>query len=183
MGVEAEPELKALFVRGVAGDAGAQRAFLSAVAPHLRAFFRARLRTAPEDAEDLLQETLIALHTKRETYDPSYPVTAWIYAIARYRLIDHWRRRGRRGEQIPIEDATELFTAAEDEASDAKRDVNRLLALLPKKQQDSIRLVKLEGVSVKDAAAQTGLSESDVKISTHRGLKTLMRLIASEAKA
>lgn len=183
MGVEAEPELKALFLRGIAGEAAAQRAFLSAVAPHLRAFFRTRLRNSPEDAEDLVQETLIALHTKRDTFDRAYPVTAWIYAIARYRLIDHWRRRGRRGEQIPIEDATELFTAAEDEASDAKRDVNRLLALLPKKQQDSIRLVKLEGVSVKDAAAQTGLSESDVKISTHRGLKTLMRLMAAEAKA
>jgi RNA polymerase sigma-70 factor, ECF subfamily len=179
MAVDAEPELKALFLRGLADDAGAHRAFLAAVSTHLRAFFRSRLRNSPEDAEDLVQETLIAIHTKRDTFDPSYPVTAWIYAIARYRLIDHWRRRGRRGEHIPIEDASELFTAAEDEAVDAKRDVNRLLALLPKKQQEAIRLVKLEGVSVKDAAARTGLSESDVKISTHRGLKTLMRLMAA----
>ncbi len=176
--IEAEPELKALMLRGLDGDAGAHRAFLTAVSSALRAFFRARMRGAPEDAEDLLQETLIAIHTRRDSYDPSYPVTAWIYAIARYRMIDHWRRRGRRGEHIPVEDATELFTAAEDEAVDAKRDVARLLAMLPKKQRDSIRLVKLEGVSVKDAAAQTGLTESDVKISTHRGMKTLMRLMA-----
>lgn len=176
--IEAEAELKVLMLRGLSGDAGAHRAFLTAVSGNLRAFFRSRMRNAPEDAEDLLQETLIAIHTRRDSYDPSFPVTAWIYAIARYRMIDHWRRRGRRGEHIPVEDAPELFTAAEDVAVDAKRDVTRLLAMLPQKQRDAIRLVKLEGVSVKDAATQTGLTESDVKISTHRGMKTLMRLMA-----
>jgi len=180
--IEAEAELKALMLRGLGGDAGAHRAFLTAVSGNLRAFFRSRMRGAPDDAEDLLQETLIAIHTRRDSYDASYPVTAWVYAIARYRMIDHWRRRGRRGEHIPVEDAPELFTAAEDEAVDAKRDVTRLLAMLPQKQREAIRLVKLEGVSVKDAAAQTGLTESDVKISTHRGMKTLMRLMA-EAEA
>lgn len=176
--IETEAELKALMLRGLSGDAGAHRAFLAAVSANLRAFFRSRLRAAPEDAEDLLQETLIAIHTRRDSYDAAYPVTAWVYAIARYRLIDHWRRRGRRGEHIPVEDASELFTAAEDEAVDAKRDVTRLLSLLPKKQRDSIRLVKLEGMSVKDAAECLGISESDVKISTHRGMKTLTRLMA-----
>lgn len=178
--VEAERELKALFMRGLAGDARAHKAFLEKVAGHLRAWCRSRLRHAPDDAEDLVQETLIAIHTRRETYDPSYPVTAWVYAIARYRLIDHWRRGKRRGEHIPVDDATGLFTAAEDEASDARRDVARLLAKLPPKQREAIRLVKLEGVSVRDAAAQTGLSESDVKVSAHRGLKTLMRMMAEE---
>jgi RNA polymerase sigma-70 factor (ECF subfamily) len=178
--IEAEAELKALMLRGLRGDAAAHRQFLAAVAGNLRAFYRSRLRNAPEDAEDLVQETLIAIHTKRDTYDASYPVTAWIYAIARYRMIDHWRRRGRRGEQIPIEDAPELFTAATDEASDAKRDVARLLDMLPQKQRDAIRMVKLEGMSVQDAAAKTGLSESDVKVSAHRGMKTLMRLMAEQ---
>lgn len=178
--IEAESHLKALMMRGLGGDAGAHKAFLTAVSGNLRAFLRARLRSAPEDAEDLLQETLIAIHTRRDTYDPSYPVTAWIYAIARYRLIDHWRRRGRRGEHIPVEDARELFTAAEDEAVDAQRDVTRLLATLPQKQRDAIRLVKLDGVSVKEAAQSLGLSESDVKISTHRGMKALMRLMGKD---
>lgn len=165
-------------LQGLSGDQGAHRAFLAAVSGNLRAFYRSRMRSAPEDAEDLLQETLVAIHTRRDTYDPAFPVTAWVYAIARYRMIDHWRRRGRRGEHVPVEDAHELFTAAEDEAVDARRDVARLLAMLPQKQQDSIRLVKLEGMSVIDAAAQTGLTESDVKISIHRGMKTLMRLLA-----
>ena len=178
--IEVEAELKALMLRGIGGDAAAHRAFLAAVAGNLRAYYRSRLRNAPEDAEDLVQETLIAIHTKRDSYDASYPVTAWIYAIARYRLIDHWRRRSRRGEHIPIDDAPELFTAATDQASDARRDVMHLLDMLPQKQRDAIRLVKLEGVSVRDAAAQTGLTESDVKVSAHRGLKTLMRMMSEQ---
>jgi RNA polymerase sigma-70 factor (ECF subfamily) len=177
--VEAEAELKRLMLAGLAGDAAAHRTLLAAVARHLRTYYRGRLRGAPEDAEDLVQETLIAIHTRRDSYDASYPVTAWIHAIARYRLIDHWRRHKRRGgDHIPIDDAPELFTAATDESSDAKRDVMRLLDTLPQKQRDAIRLVKLEGVSVRDAAARTGLSESDVKVSAHRGLKTLMRMMA-----
>jgi len=178
--IAAETELKALMMRGLAGDEVAHRQFLKAVSGNLRAFYRARMRSNPDDAEDLVQETLIALHTKRDTYDSSYPVTAWIYAIARYRLIDHWRRGKRRGEQIPLENAPDLFTAAEDEASDARSDVMRLLEQLPPKQRDSIRLIKLEGVSVRDAAARTGWSESDLKVSAHRGLKTLMRLMAEQ---
>lgn len=176
--VEAEAELKALMLRGLGGDAAAHRKFLAIVARHIRIYYRSRLRAAPEDAEDLVQETLIALHTRRDAYDPAYPVTAWVYAIARYRMIDHWRRNKKRGEQIPIEDAPALFTDAGDEASDAKRDVMRLLDTLPPKQRETIRLVKLEGVSVRDAAAQLGLSESDVKVSAHRGLRALQRLMA-----
>lgn len=178
--IEDEAELKALMLAGLAGDAGAHKAFLAAMSGRLRSFFRGRMGPAKEDAEDLVQETLIALHTKRETYDPSYPVTAWAYAIARYRLIDHWRRRKVRGEQVSIDDYDVLATEPEDEASDAKRDVTRLLERLPQKQRDAIQLVKLDGISVRDAAEKLGISESDVKVSAHRGLKSLMRFMAGE---
>ena len=87
-----ETELRALLLKGLAGDEAAHRLFLGEAAALLRAYFRNRLRGAPEDAEDLVQETLIALHTRRDSYDPSYPLTAWMYAIARYRLIDFLRR-------------------------------------------------------------------------------------------
>lgn len=181
--VEGEAELKELILRGLAGDAAAHRAFLTSMGAKLRGFFRSRLGAAREDAEDLVQETLIALHTKRHTYDPTYPVTAWAFAIARYRLIDHWRRRKVRGEHISIDEFDILSVDADDEASDAKRDVMRLLERLPQKQRDAIRMVKIDGVSVRDAAATLGLSESDVKVSAHRGLKTLMKLMADEDAA
>ncbi len=71
-----EAALKALFLKGLAGDQAATRAFLTEAAALLRAFFRARLRGRTDDAEDLVQETLVALHTRRESYDPNYPLTA-----------------------------------------------------------------------------------------------------------
>jgi RNA polymerase sigma-70 factor (ECF subfamily) len=178
--IDKEQELKRLLLASIAGDAAAHRAFLALVATHLRAFFRARLNGAP-DAEDLLQETLIALHTKRDTFDPTYPAAAWIYAIARYRLIDHLRRTRRRGVAVAVEDVEgELFAHAEADASDARKDVSDLLTALPAKQRDAIRLTKLEELPVKEAADRLGLTVSDVKISVHRGLKTLMRLMREE---
>ncbi|MBI1188986.1 MAG: sigma-70 family RNA polymerase sigma factor [Alphaproteobacteria bacterium] len=179
-----ETHLKALFLKGLAGDADAHRAFLAEAAGALRAYFRNRLRNAPEDAEDLVQETLIAVHTKRDTFDPRYPLSAWLYAIARYRLIDFVRRKKRRGIAIPIEDADDaLFSAPAQEASDARRDVAALLERLPEKQRRAIQLIKLEQKSVREASALTGWSESDLKVSAHRGLKTLARLFREEESA
>lgn len=179
-----EGELKRLMRAGLAGDAAAHRAFLALAATALRAYLRSRLRGAPDDVEDILQETLIAVHTKRDTYDPSYPVSAWIVAIAKYRLIDHVRRLKRRGVSVELDDAEPaLSTEGGAEAGTARRDVARLLEKLPPKQQAAIRLVKLEDRSIREAAAETGLTESDVKISIHRGLKTLMKVVAEERDA
>lgn len=178
---DADQEMGRLFVAGLAGDEAAHRAFLARVAVHLRAYFRGKLRGGAE-AEDLVQETLIALHTKRHTYDPAFPPGAWIYAIARYRLIDYLRKQKRHGVSVPVEDAEhELFAQEDSAASDARKDVSELLQRLPTKQADAIRLTKLEDLPVKDAAERLGLSPSDVKISVHRGLKTLMRLMGEES--
>lgn len=178
-----EAKLRAWLLAGLNGDEAAHRAFLAEAAGLLRGFFRARLRGRPEDAEDLVQETLIALHTKRHTYDPAYPLTPWLYAIARYRLIDHIRRVKRRGEHTAIDDLELGEDDPDFEASDAKRDVATLLAQLPEKQRTAIRLVKLEEKSVKEASALTGFTESDIKISIHRGLHALMRLLRQEGGA
>lgn len=171
-----EARLRMLLLQGMAGDAAAHRAFLTEAAALLRAYFRNRLRGAPDDAEDLVQETLVALHTRRDSYDPNFPLTAWMYAIARYRLIDHLRRSKRRThaslDGVDVADVDPHY-----EASDARRDVLTLLDKLPAKQQTAIRLVKLEEKSVREAAALSGLSESDIKVSIHRGLKALMRLM------
>jgi RNA polymerase sigma-70 factor (ECF subfamily) len=174
-----EARLKELLLKGLAGDEAAHRAFLSEAAALLRAYFRNRLRGRPEDAEDLVQETLVALHTRRDTYDPSYPLLAWLYAIARYRLIDHLRRAKHR-TYAPLDDIEVGEADPEYEASDARRDVGALLEKLPEKQRRAIQLVKLDEKSVREAAAETGLTESDIKISVHRGLKTLMRLMGQE---
>jgi len=172
-----EAQLRALLLKGLAGDEAAHRAFLTEAAALLRAYFRNRLRGAPEDAEDLVQETLVALHTRRDSYDPKFPLTAWMYAIGRYRLIDHLRRAKHRAHASL--DGIDFGEADPDfEASDARRDVLTLLDKLPEKQRRAIQLVKLEEKSVREAAAETGYSESDIKVSIHRGLKALTRLMS-----
>ena len=175
---DVEPRLKALMLVALGGDATSYRTLLAELTPHLRAFFKRRLGSAA-DAEDLVQETLIAIHTKRATYDPALPFTAWLHAIARYKLIDHFRRSKIR-RTLPLEDAESLFAEEEAESAGAKRDVERLLARLPESKRELVRQVKLEGLSTAEAAARTGLSESNVKVGVHRALKALSAMIGQK---
>lgn len=180
---DSEAELHALMVRGLAGDAGAHKALLSILGTRFRVFFRSRMRVGdPSYIEDLVQETLIAIHTRRESYNPEQPLRAWVYAIARYKLIDHFRRSRSAGVSVPIDEIDGLFSQDVADAADPARDVAGLLALLPLKQRTAIRLVKLEERSVKEAATLTGMSESDIKVSIHRGMKRLSALVAKAAQ-
>ena len=167
-----EPELKALMLRSLAGDAAAYRHLLAGLGERLDIYFRQRLRSDPAQAEDLVQETLMAVHAKRATFDPNQLVTAWTYAIARYKLIDHMRRSGRR-RFTPIDD--ELDLAAEDEsaAADARLDLTRGLAGLPAHTRSLVVSVKLHGEPVADVARRTGASEGAVKVAVHRGFMKL----------
>lgn len=172
--IDNEVEIRGLLLRGLGGDAGAYHAFLKAVSVQLRSFLRRRLANLPDEVEDLVQESLIAIHDKRHTYDPSQPVTAWVYAIARYKLVDLLRRRGKRESlSDPLEDDDEHSPFVDNQADDARRDIGRLLSQLPDRQRLPIVHVKLEGLSVAETARLTGMSESAVKIGIHRGLKKL----------
>jgi RNA polymerase sigma-70 factor (ECF subfamily) len=174
----AEARLRALLVRGMAGDAGAYREFLRELAGHLRAFLRRRLARRPDDVEDLVQETLLAVHNQRHTYASDQPLTAWVHAIAKYKLIDHLRRHaGREALNDPLEDEAAIFAASDAEAHDARRDLQRLLERLPQKYRAAIVCTKLEGLSAAETAAQTGMSVSLVKVNVHRGMKALAKLI------
>ncbi|HJW42581.1 MAG TPA: sigma-70 family RNA polymerase sigma factor [Rhizomicrobium sp.] len=176
--IEAEAELKALMLRALGGDSAAYRTLLQRLQSHLRAYYARRIGRAAE-AEDLLQETLIAMHTRRETYDPTRLFTAWVYAIARYKLIDHFRRTKRRAED-PLDDTDTLFSASDAQAVEAMLDVTRLLSRLPERTQKLIRDVKIEGLSTAEAAARHAMSESAVKVSVHRGLKALGAKVGDE---
>src|SRR5205085_2312906 len=134
-------------------------------------------RSATE-AEDLVQETLMALHARRHTYDPTQPFTPWLYAIARYKLIDFLRRTRASSATVPLEDVDGLTAHADASASESSLDIDRLLEALPPKMRSIIRYMKLEGLSVAETAAQTRMSESAVKVSVHRGLKALSALAA-----
>jgi RNA polymerase sigma-70 factor (ECF subfamily) len=179
--IESEKRLRDLLLKGMGGDAAAYHVFLTEISAHLRAYFRRRMNGLPNDVEDLLQEAMLAIHNQRHTYDPEQPLTAWAYAIARYKMIDLLRRYGKHEAlNVPLDDESELFAAAETEAGDARRDVTALLERLPDKQRLPIQHVKLDGLSVAETARLTGLSESAVKIGIHRGLKLLAAMIRGE---
>lgn len=179
-----EAELAPLWRRAHRGDDPAYRAALACIAKRLRAYFRRRTQSRPDDLEDLVQETLLALHLQRGTWDESIPVSAWVHAIARHKLVDLWRRQGRREaliESIDDIDDAALPEAAED-AGPARRDLAKLLQALPDAQRRAIELTKLEGLSVAEACARTGASESAIKVQVHRGLKKLAALVRGEAE-
>jgi RNA polymerase sigma-70 factor, ECF subfamily len=178
-----EAELKILMVAGLAGEGAAHRALLDRLSGHLRAYFKdrlARIGRSGTEAEDLVQEALLAIHTRRHTYDPTEPLTPWVYAIARYKLIDHLRRTRASVADLPIDKAIDI-TAQDDHGEvETTYDLDRLLSRLPQKMRQTIECVKLDGLSVAEAAVQCGMSESAVKVNIHRGLRTLAASIARE---
>lgn len=175
-----EDELRRLMVNGLDGDAGDHAALLRLLVPLLRSFYRRRVYGDGDEVEDLVQETLIAVHSRRATYDRDRAFTAWLFAIARYKLIDHLRRAGR----LRSIDGLEELLIAEDfeSAASARLDVEDLLAALPIKQARMIRATRLDGLSVAEAASAAGIGESDVKVSVHRGLKALVARIQGEGR-
>lgn len=169
-----EDRLKTLLMRGLAGENATYQAFLTELSAHLRSFLRRRLMQLPDEVEDLVQETLLAVHNQRHTYDPGQPLSAWVQAIARYKLVDLLRRRAAHESlNDPLDEELDVFSSADTEATEARRDLHRLLEELPDQQRLPIVHTKLEGLSVQQTAALTGMSESAIKVGVHRGLKAL----------
>lgn len=179
-----EDELKSLMIAGQNGDAASYRALLDRLSNRLRAYYKRRIESAGQgvaEAEDLVQEALLAVHTQRHTYDPDEPLTPWVYAIARYKLIDHLRRTRSSLAQVPIDDNDETIAQDDHIAVESAYDLHRLMNALPKKMRCAIQCVKLDGLSVAEASTRCSMSESSVKINIHRGLMRLSSLIGRSA--
>ncbi len=170
-----DASLARLMAMAQGGDGAAYRTVLAECQRWLARYFNGRI--APSFVDDLVQETLISLHKKRATYDPSRPFLPWLAAIARYRWVDQLRRTYRADETELDENIAEESTGLEIAS---RISLERLLALLPPKQAQAIRLVRIEGHSICDAAALCGQSEPLVKVNIHRGLKKLAALCESE---
>ena len=177
-----EARLRQLLIHGLDGEASAYHVFLIELSAHLRAYFRKRLTRLPDEVEDLVQESLLAIHNKRQTYDASQPLTAWVHAIAKYKLIDLLRRRTRHDVlNDPLDEEMDFLSSADNEAAEARRDLAKLLDQLPDRQRLPIIHTKLEGLSVTETAQLTGMSVSAVKVAVHRGLKALAALIRGDS--
>lgn len=178
-----EADLCRLMRASLSGDSASHGQLLTLLSGHLRAYFRRKLGyigRSVADAEDLVQETLIAIHVHRNAYDPSRPVVPWVYSIARYKLIDFLRRTGTIARDISIDDVDGLSAREEQADVESAFELERLLERLPPKMRRAIQYVKLKGMSVREAAKHSGMSESAIKVSVHRGLRRLSLVVKQE---
>jgi len=171
---ETEERLKTLMIESLAGNEQSYRRLLTDLSAHLRVYYVRRLGRGHAIVEDLVQETLLAVHVRRFTYDRERPFTGWLNAIARYKLIDYFRE-SRARSAVSIDEADDVFTAETADAAIARVDIGRLLDDLPVKSRVLIRAVKIDGRSVAEVSATEGVSKSAVKVAIHRGLKRLAR--------
>jgi RNA polymerase sigma-70 factor (ECF subfamily) len=158
-----------------AGDANSYRRLLGLLTPVLRAFARsglARAGISAADAEDVMQETLLAVHLKRQTWDENAPLAPWLFAIARHKIIDALRRRRRRVE-VSIDNFIEALGANDNQVTSIAGDIDRHLACLPPGQRNVVRCIAVEGASIDEAAARLTMSNGAVRVALHRGLATL----------
>jgi RNA polymerase sigma-70 factor (ECF subfamily) len=186
-----EEELSAMMRAAISGDTRAYRDFLAAVLPILRVLTRrnlARYGSFEADAEDIVQETLLAIHLKRYTWDSNRPIRSWIAAIARNKLIDALRRRSSQTkfivkamEDLPdIEGLPDSVNCPESVAD--RHELDRMLERLSERQRDIVRSLSLNGASVRETAQRLAMSEGAVRVSLHRALATLASLYRGNAK-
>ena len=178
-----DPEdLSALMRAARKGDDEAYRRLLLRVATWLRAVASRGLAAAGRpnaDCEDIVQETLLAMHLKRDTWDETQPLQPWLRAIARHKLVDHLRRSGRHAGALPLDDeAHQLAGPPEGAAADARLDLSRALDALPERTRRLIDQVKLQGASVAEAAGRAGMTETAAKVAIHRGLQAMAKFLS-----
>jgi RNA polymerase sigma-70 factor, ECF subfamily len=181
---EREKEWALLMRASLAGDAQSYRRLLLQLTPVLRAAARRGLKSAgmaDTDAEDVVQDTLLAIHLKRQSWDENAPLGPWLRAIARHKMIDALRRRGRRID-LPIEGFTEFLAAGESEPSMIVADIDRHLERLPAGQRNVVRAIAVDGASIAESAARLSMTKGAVRVALHRGLTALAAKFAREGK-
>lgn len=177
--MQRRPDWDALMHAAVGGDAKSYRALLDTLPGVLRSITRrgyARFGVEPNDVEDVVQEVLLAIHLKRHTWKVGAPVAPWVMAIARHKLIDALRRRGRK-VQIPLEEVMNVLEAKAPETQPDRQtdlhDALRLLDQLRPRERDIVRSVSIDGQSIRDVARRLGMNEGAVRVALHRALKTM----------
>jgi RNA polymerase sigma-70 factor (ECF subfamily) len=162
------------------GDPDAYHRLLTELSGLVTGFVRRRLAN-DADVEDVVQEVLLSIHTARKTYDPRRPFSPWFFAIVRRRYFDFLRKASRRAQQEVIESELDWHRVEADreEGMGLVFDLERILEELPEKQRMAFRLTKIKGLSSREAAERSGMSESAVKVSVHRAQKSLRKRLES----
>lgn len=160
-----------------AGDGAAFARFLTLITARvMRGIIRARAGTMGSDEhEDILQEVLLAVHLKRGTWQGDRPVRPWLYAVARHKIVDAFRKRGS-AIQVPIEAFEETLPAERSEEPMAARDLSAMLDQIDERSATIVRAIAIEGESAETAGERVGLSAGAARVSMHRAMKRLSAL-------
>lgn len=172
-----EPQWAALMRAALRGDTGSYRRLLEQLAPVLRGLARRGLamhRLGPDDAEDVVQETLLALHLKRHTWNEAQPLIPWVRAIARNKLVDNLRRRGREAH-LPIEDFSEVLVGDPEPAAMNGADARTMIEKLKGRDRDIVVAISIEGASARQVAERLDMTEGAVRVALHRALRSLAK--------
>lgn len=162
-----------LLARANEGDGAAFGRFLLAVTPTLRTVIRRRGDGLPVDQhEDILQEVLLAIHLKRQTWRRDAPLRPWLYALARYKVVDAFRRRGA-SIDLPIEDFADVLPAENAAVPLVSRDAEVMLALIDPRSATLVRSVALDGKTAEEAGESLGLTPGAARVSLHRAMRRL----------
>jgi RNA polymerase sigma-70 factor (ECF subfamily) len=166
-------ELATLLRAGIGGDDKAYADFLGRMVPIVRGFVRRKTGGGGIDPEDVVQETMLAIHLKRHTWRDDAPVMPWVYAIARHKTVDAFRRRGRRVE-IDIDEFAEIIPAPAPETV-SEREIGKALDALAPGQRSVVSSISVEGRSIGETAAALGMNETAVRVALHRGLTAIAK--------
>jgi RNA polymerase sigma-70 factor, ECF subfamily len=168
-------DLSALMRLARRGDDEAYRQLLGRVAVWLRSVARRGLVRAGrgvEDSEDIVQETLLAMHLKRDSWDDTQLLAPWLRAIAHHKLVDHLRRHGFR-DHVDIEEYADTLATPQAGETGASADARQMLSSLPERQRVIVEAISIEGRSARDVGVRLGMSEGAVRVALHRALKAL----------
>lgn len=157
------------------GDRAAYQRLLESVLPRLRGFVTNRLGD-PASVEDVVQNVLFNLHRARHTYRPERPFGPWLWAIGRNAVIDAQRARSRRlRREVPLESVAEPVQPESDpvDVPTLSPELAEALQKLPASQREAVELVRLQGLSVAEAAQRVGISPGALKVRAHRGYRAL----------
>ena len=176
----ADSNLEILMAQYQQGDFNAAAVLVAQLSPQLHRFFVAQLASR-SDAEDLLQETWLRIHKVRHTYRPSEPVLPWFYAIARRVRVDHYRKSSRTSARERVLEEMSRIAAPVSAESGRLGDLAALLAPLSEGEREVIEMLKVEGMSLEEAARATSSTVGSVKQKAHRAYKKLRETINATA--
>lgn len=158
------------------GDQASYARLLRGVTPVVRGIVRARGGAmGPEACEDIVQEVLLTIHLKRQTWREDAPFRPWLYAVTRHKVIDAFRSRGKRID-LPVDDYAEVLAAPEGPDPFESRDMERVIDQLEPRAAEIVRAIGIDGVSAADIGTRLGMTEGAVRVALHRALKAVAQL-------